>query len=152
MVTICDSLAFYLVFGLWGKFGDTLVLLCLHYRTSLPHIEINWNVGGIRAQFLETFLNPLHVSSIFFLNCCLLICFAKDHLLWSKVSAWFSSRFAHTVHFIPRPPSNSKEIAFNYSHLFCFRLCLSCILVECFYSVFLIVVSLGYSLLTFSLS
>lgn len=41
VVTICDSLAFYLVFGLWGKFGDTIVLLCLHYRTSLPYIEIN---------------------------------------------------------------------------------------------------------------
>lgn len=41
-------------------------------------------------------------------------------------------------------PVNSKEIASSTSHLFFLLFCLLNILPECFYSVFLMVVSLGY--------
>ena len=156
---MCDSLAFSLVFGWWGKFGEIvcrLTLLTL-YSLSAPHGH-TLKRGQKACSVLKNFPAAPQSQQYFLLK---LLFFSasvllKDLWLWEKVSARYASLLASTHSFYTPPtrPStwNSREIAFNFAHLFFFRLCLSYILVECFYSVFLIVVSLESSRLTFLLS
>lgn len=125
------------VYGVSSEILST-VLICLRYGIPFPPQWDDLEWGGNACSLLNHFpehLTLLEPSSRAFSNFCFHpSVLLKDHLLWPKVSAWYSSTFAYVVRLVF--PLNSKELAFNFSCLLFLCFCLLCILVGCIYTAF----------------
>lgn len=111
-----------------GKFGWYCLLSYFAYiiEFSLPHIEINWNVGNT-CSVLETFLNP-SMSAVFSFKIavCLLICLPKDPFTLVKGKCMiFIPICTHTCTLYPRPLKFQRDCLQLFEFVLLSPLCLS---------------------------